>query len=70
MTAKKTIVVQQVASAARRPARPRAGANARFFRDDDPRVKVRRCLMCGGDFWSAHAGNRMCAACIEKAREL
>ena len=37
---------------------------------DDPRVKVRRCLMCGGDFWSAHAGNRMCAACIEKAREL
>lgn len=53
-----------------RPARPRAGANARFFRDDDPRVKVRRCLMCGGDFWSAHAGNRMCAACIEKAREL
>jgi hypothetical protein len=48
------------------PAKPRAGANVRFLRDDDPRVKVRRCLMCGNDFWSAHAGSRRCAKCSEQ----
>jgi len=24
---------------------------------------VRRCLKCGGDFDSAHAGNRLCESC-------
>lgn len=58
------------AKPASRPARPCAGANARFSRDEDPHVKVRRCLMCGSDFWGAQAANRICAARIEKAREL
>lgn len=48
------------------PPKPRSGANVRFLRDDDPRVKVRRCLMCRNDFWSAHAGNRRCAKCSEQ----
>lgn len=26
-------------------------------------AKVRRCLMCGTDFHSAHAGERVCSRC-------
>lgn len=56
----------------REPPKPRGvgGHVPRWLRPDDPRVKVRRCLMCGGDFWSAHAGNRMCARCLERAAEI
>lgn len=25
--------------------------------------KVRNCLMCGGEFWSSHAGERVCSSC-------
>ncbi|MCX8997667.1 hypothetical protein NOF55_11190 [Rhizobiaceae bacterium BDR2-2] len=27
-------------------------------------------IAAGRDFWSAHAGNRLCTSCTEKAREL
>lgn len=50
------------------PPKPTRGRGVRYaLRDDDPRVKVRRCLMCGANFWSAHAGNRRCVSCSEKA---
>ena len=54
------------AAKAEEPRKPRAGANVRFLRDDDPRVKVRRCLMCGRGFWSAHAEYRRCQPCTDK----
>jgi hypothetical protein len=53
------------------PPKPRGvgGHVPQWLRDNDPRVKVRRCLMCSANFWSAHAGNRLCVPCTEKAAQ-
>lgn len=54
------------------PAIPRewGGHVPRWLRADDPRVKVRACIRCRADFWSAHAGHRFCPKCAEEIRAI
>ncbi len=54
------------------PAIPRGwgGHVPRWLRADDPRVKVRACIRCRADFWSAHAGHRFCPKCAEEVRTI
>jgi len=42
----------------------------RWLRPDDPRVKVRACIRCRTDFWSAHAGHRFCPKCAEEVSNI
>lgn len=37
-----------------------------WLRADDPRSKIRACIRCRADFWSAHAGHWFCPKCAEE----
>lgn len=52
------------------PRKPTKGANVHFFREENKKVALRRCLTCGKDFWSAGPQNRMCPPCLEASREI
>jgi len=54
------------------PPKPRTwgGHIPPWLRDDDPRVRVRTCLPCGTNFWSAGPHNRICPKCSEKIEQM
>jgi hypothetical protein len=51
---------------ATKPKKPQS----KWFKPGDPRVKVRRCIICRTEFWSAHAGHRICTKCKDKVEQL